>query len=1166
MGTQWTAEQNSAIQANGCNLLVSAGAGSGKTAVLVHRILRLILEEHVPVDRLLVVTFTKAAAGEMKERLRRELLQRLDSMPEQEALIRDQLRRLNHAWITTFHGFCRQLLQRHFQEAGLEPRFRVMDTPEAEQLRAQAVTEVLEAAYEKGDPDYLRWAEAYSGNRTDQRLEEMILDLHSFIHSQPEPWAWMSRVLDAYNQPLEDSHPWLIREGRRRREMILEARELFERAIEIAEDPEGPNEYLGALGDDLAQADRLEEALELGQDAWVRCVGAMSRGRLNPVSKARKAELSATLIDMVKDLRDEAWGILKILQEKGWVGPGSRTESDLKTVGGHCAVLAGLVREFDGVYGALKTRAGAVDYGDLEHKALNLLADDDLAAQYRAHFAELFIDEYQDSNGVQETLLNALQRGNNRFMVGDVKQSIYRFRLAEPQLFVSKLQDSGTEVDARDRRIDLNRNFRSRREVIDTINAVFGAVMSPELGDVAYDAGARLVAGADYPAAEAGRIRITVLDMETVEGEDGAEGAEFTAAEWEARAIGRQILEVVGTPVWDVRLGDWRPALWEDVAVLLRAVRPWLNTLSRVFSEMGIPIRAEGGAGGEEAWELWVLINVLRLVGNSRQDLPLLVVLRSPLGGFSVEELAAIRAALPDGPYRDAVQAAMMGPEPLRSKLEVFFNRLSTWQEMCRVNTLGRFLWHLCEDQGFMAYCQAMAGGPARKARLLWAVRQADQMAGRSGETPEALADRLEALVERGELPGGASSGETGGVQVMSIHRSKGLEFPVVILAGLGRRFNTADLREEVLRHRELGFGLRYVDPQRRIRRGTLVTELIQDAVSAENLSEEMRILYVGMTRAMDRLYLMGTVQNLSKRFTHWQKGAELFFLKNARSYLEWLLPPFLETGAVPEQWKGTRVMQAGKTAVEIAFVTPSVGWSLADTDADVSTQENDGTSLTKAIPASWPWVYPWPEAGQVPSKLSVTEINQLNRPATGSGGRGPRGPGGTDGDMTGAELGTLHHVVLQHLSLEGSLDETGIGNQIADLVHKEILAAEDGQAVRADWLAALFRSPLGRRLLDSPKRLREIPFVVLRDYQSLGGVVPGEVLVQGVIDCCFKEAEGWVLVDYKTDALSGRDAALRKYGRQLDLYAEALAELTGEPVKESWLYLLKTGEAIAVK
>lgn len=1165
MSVRWTPEQNNAIEAQNSNLLVSAGAGSGKTAVLVNRILRLILTEAIPVDRLLVVTFTKAAAGEMKERLRRELISRSALHPEQEALIKDQLHRINHAWITTFHGFCRQLLQRHFQEAGLEPKFRVLDTSEALQLKAAAVAEVLEAAYETEAPEFLHWAECYSGNRTDQRLEAMILDMHSFIHSQPEPWTWMERILATYNLPLDGNNIWVSQDQNRRREMIAEALELLEHALEQASDPEGPSEYVGALTDDLQQAIRLEGALDLGREQWEACAASISRSRLSPVSKARKTELSPVLIEMVKDLRDEAWGLLKILQEKPWAGQGSRTESDLKAVGANCEVLARLIREFDAAYSALKSRAGAVDYNDLEHKALKLLKSEALRIQYQEYFEYLFIDEYQDSNGVQETLLKALQKGRNRFMVGDVKQSIYRFRLAEPQLFVSKLTGSSPEDGALDRRIDLNRNFRSRKEVIDTINTVFQAVMSPELGDVAYDEGARLIPGAEYPSCPAEHVRLTVLDMAASDAEELSEGGEYTAAEREARAIGNHILEVAGTPVWDVREGKWRPAVWGDMAVLLRAVKPWLNTINRVFSEMNIPVKAEGASGSEEAWELRVVISLLRLIGNSRQDLPLLVVLRSPFGGFSVEELAEIRACMPEGDFRDAVQTIRMSASSMSGRLERFYEKLCIWQEKCRTGRLGTFLWDLYEAEGFMLYSQAMPKGGLRRERLLWAVSQADQRGARGGDTPEALAEHLETLLERGELPSGVDARETDGVRIMSIHRSKGLEFPIVFIGGLGKKFNTADLREDVLRHRDLGFGLRFVDPERRIRRGTLVTELIQDAVKRENMSEEMRILYVAMTRAMDRLYLYGSVQNLEKRFALWKKGAEKYFLKNAQSYLEWLMPPLLEKIPESEAWNGILETDAGSSKMQIRFM--SMNQEGASTQSSLSEGLKTSSDTKEWNLADWPWVYPWESSCGVPSKLSVTEVNQLK---TAPEERGKyqgslKKAEEIEGMISGAELGTLHHLVLQHLKLEEGLDEAGIAEQAALMIQKELLLPEDILHIRKDWLAGLFSSSLGKRMLASSQVLREIPFVILRDYRELGGDAEGEVLVQGVIDCCFREEEGWVLLDYKTDGFSDSFRAIEKYGNQIRLYKTALMELTGEPIKESWLYLMKSGDSVLV-
>lgn len=1162
MGHRWTTEQQSAIEARGSNLLVSAGAGSGKTAVLVSRILGLILEEAISVDRLLVVTFTKAAAGEMKERLRRELNSRRAADPAAAQKVQEQLQRLNHAWITTFHGFCRQLLQRHFQEAGLEPRFRVLDSVEADALRRQAVTQVLEAAYETADPAFISWVECYSGNRTDQRLEDMILDLHSFLLSRPDPWEWSEQVQRLYREPLDESHPWVRQASQRRIERLKEALELLEEAAEIALDPEGPTEYVPAVHDDIRQTETLLEAAS-GTGDWSEAVAALSRQRLSPVGKKRKEELSPIRIDLVKDLREEAWGILKALADKADVGTDVRSRMELIRAGEAGAVLADLVMRFDGAYGALKSTAGAVDYGDLEHKALRLLKIETIRETYRRHFRYLFIDEYQDSNGVQEALLKAIESPGNRFMVGDVKQSIYRFRLAEPGLFVGRLAGSSPEPGAPDRRIDLNRNFRSRSEIIETINAVFSRVMSAELGDVDYRDGARLTAGAAYPPDGGERISVTVLGPPAGVSDDGDEGAEYTAAELEARAVGTHILRVVGTPIWDVRSETWRPAAWEDIAVLLRAVRPWRNTLGRVFDELGIPLSAEGGASGEEAWEVHLLIHLLRLIGNSRQDLPMMVVMRSPLGGFTIEDLAAVRQQCPDMAFQEAVRQEQALTPDLRERLNALLGKVARWQEQCRTVPLGDFLWNLCETEGLRLYCQAMPGGAARRERLHWAVRQADQLSRLGGDTPEALADHLQALTERGELPSLPEEGAGGGVRIMSIHKSKGLEFPIVFLTGLGKRFNTADLREEVLRHRELGFGLRYVDAERRIRRGTLVTDLIQDAVRRENLSEELRILYVGMTRAMDHLHLYGTAGRFDKQFDTWIKGPERYFMKSARCYLDWILPPLLAEADILEAWSGAREIGAGTARLQMILCPETLQREVRPASTDTVEEEKPAVELK-----GWPWRYPWEAETRVPSKLTVTELNRLSAGAEEQAAAAvqPTEAGRRDGAMTGAELGTLHHLVLQHLTVPAQPDEEALTAALTGLLARNIISGDDLAAIRQEWLIRFFRSSLGRRIAASDRVLREVPFVVLRDYRSLGGDAAGDVMIQGVVDCCFREAGGWVLVDYKTDGGSNPEATVKKYGTQLKLYAEAVEELTGEPVAESWLYLMRTGTAVEMK
>lgn len=1166
MSPKWTDEQKNAIHAKGCNLLVSAGAGSGKTAVLVTRILRILTEEKVPLDSLLVVTFTKAAAGEMKERLRRGLMAAVPEDKEQQALIADQLQRLNYSWITTFHGFCRQLLQRHFNEVNLEPRFRVLDSTEADHLRKKALASVLEEAYESADPDFLHWVECYSGNRTDHRLETMILGLHEFLLSQSAPWEWADRILGMYGLPMDDGHPWIKLDLLRKKAMLDEIKELLERAYEVAGEDDGPVEYLKAIASDMDQTEMLQNALAGGRAQWRRALGALDRTRLAALSKSRKLEVSQRRVEMVKDLREEVWDILKALRGKGTTENDEKTFSELAATGNGARVLVTLVLRFDSAYAVLKEKAGGVDYSDLEHKTLALLKSEAIRGRYQEFFRYIFVDEYQDSNGVQEAIIQALERKANRFMVGDVKQSIYRFRLAEPELFVEKLGNSSSEEGSLNRRIDLNRNFRSRKEIIDAINWVFGATMSPELGDVAYDAGARLIAGADYPGGEDEPVTMTVLYQEdSDDNEDDNFGG--ISAEREARAVGSHILKIVGTPIWDPRASEWRPARWEDTAVLLRAIKPWHSTVSKVFSEMGIPLNADAGSGSGDAWELRLLVNLLKLVGNAMQDLPLLVVLRSPLGGFSVEELAQFRAEIPEGSFRDAVQAARLGDTTLGRRLDGFYMRLATWQEQCRNGTLGQFLWTIAEHEGLLLYCTAMKGGDTRRERILWAVGQADQRAGRGTDTPEALADHLEQLMNRGEMPTASQAETAGGVQLMSIHKSKGLEFPVVFLMGMGRQFNRADMRDEVLKHRKLGFALRYIDPALRIRRGTLITELIQDSIGRENLSEELRILYVAMTRAMDRLHIYGSVTKLDKPYALWQKGPELFFLKNAKSYLEWLMPPLLSDYPEEERWEGARTLSNGVGRIAVEFRQAFDG---EKTQAPRAVRSNDvgRADDEEGLLKEWPWEYPWEDMQNTPTKISVTELGRLKESQESKAPGSPLIHSGTsrESGLSGAELGTVHHTVFQHLDYKGALDAQGIGMQLKQLVRRKILTGSDADHVRVEWITAYLNSDLGRRMMTSSRVLREVPFVVERDYREIGGDSPGQVLLQGVIDCCFREDGEWVIVDYKTDAGSDAGRMSGKYQVQLNRYSEALEELTGERVKETWLYMTRSGEAIEVK
>lgn len=1166
---KWTPEQLQAIVSRQENLLVSAAAGSGKTAVLIERILRLVVEEQIPVDRLLVVTFTKAAAGEMKERLRKALTRQLGQNPERDRFVREQLLRLNNSWITTFHGFCRQILLRHFQEVGLDPAFQVLGGAEGERLRHLAVEQILEESYESGDPAFMAFAERYSGNRTDQRLGELILGLHSFIMSQPEPWEWLARSADLYRQPLDDAHPWERHRLSRLEAQLTEVGQLLDHAITVAAQEDGPAEYLESLQKDASQTARLLQQLEHGREAFDAAASALEKVRIGVVSAKRKAQLDPLKIEIVKALRDDAWKQLKVLQEVAAGGDSTVPAADLQRLAPCADCLVELVRRFDHCYGQLKAKDNGLDYNDLEHKALELLKNEDLRQSYRQYFTYLFIDEYQDSNRVQEAMLEALENGSNRFMVGDVKQSIYRFRLAEPSLFVAKQDRYTPEGDGGDRRVDLNRNFRSCPEVIGAINHVFEAVMNRELGDVAYDASARLVPGAGHPPAESPVVTLTLSDLkgDRSDGDDEADLFEdLSAAEQEGRLLVQALKGAYGQPIWDDRRKEHRPALWADMAVLLRAVKPWQQTLTQVLADAGIPLQADVGADGGDSFEVLAVLNLLKLLDNQWQDLPLLSVMRSPFGLFTAEELGMIRAEHPVGSFREAVGQRSQAGDPLGDRCRSFLDRLRGWQRQAHTIPLGDFLWNLFDETGFFTYCEAMGGGMARRRRLSWLVDRADDWGARGSGLPGGLAEVLEQQLQRGELPPDGDGSETAGVQLMSIHRSKGLEFPIVHILGLGRQFNKADLREDVLKHRDLGFGLRYVDPELRIRRVSLPVGLIQESLNRETLSEEMRVLYVAMTRAMNQLHLYGSVKKLEARFAQWRRGTERYFMKKAGSYLDWVVPSLIQDTGSQEELQPQQLLGPASGSVLMRLVGP-VRAIEPEQEPTAAPETAEAEALGWNL-EQWPWQDPSPDGTRIPSKLSATGINRMSREVVAPPEPEPiRQPGAPKPEgVTGAEIGSLHHLVLQHLELNPVMDATELRRQAEGLVQRRILAESDLELLQFRWLEGMFRSTLGQRLLASDTVHREMPFVLLRDYAALGGDGHGEVLVQGVIDCCFREPEGWVLLDYKTDRFMGHHAAESKYGTQLQLYRDALAELTGEPVKETWLYLLQSGDSIEIK
>lgn len=1010
----WTRAQWEAITWRRGNLLVAAAAGAGKTSVLVERIRHLVTREEDPVDidRLLVVTFTEAAAGEMRLRIGDALSRELAARPGDRNLAR-QLLLLQRARISTLHSFCLQVMRQYFYLLDIDPGFRVADPAETVLLQQEVLDEVMEQAYGKASAggSFLHLVDAYGGGRGDAGVAETVLRLYTFSQSQPSPQAWLEDSCRLFSAAGElDDLPWA---GVIRRAAVLEleqARDNLELACRLSLSPGGPGAYTDTLAAEVAAVGTvLADWDKLSWEAARTALQGIAFSRL-PAVRSKDAvdgELKARVQELRREAREAVAGLVS-----GPLGrPAADLQRELAGLAGSMETLAALVRDFAEAYRQAKDERGLVDFADLEHCCLKILTapgaspgricPSRAALELREQFVEVLVDEYQDINAVQEAILNLVSRqpagdgsiGSdpepNLFMVGDIKQSIYRFRLAEPRLFLSKYTTYSPEPEASCRRLDLPDNFRSRQEVIAAVNFIFSRLFNPRVAELAYDEASRLRYAADYPlvAGEDGELAAGV-EMHLIEaglatgdeqgdredgppegggepkgrqeetaaspasgenargpeavGRPGLDVAELETAEREARVVGQLIQELVGVDgnaggpklVWDREAKTYRPVTYRDIVVLLRATRDQANTYLEVWRGMDIPAYAELGTGYLGAVEVETMLSLLQVIDNPRQDIPLAAVLRSPLVGLMAADLAWIRLACPEGDFYDAVVAAggealatpggeqpgtgrrpasgeaeaagatvgevscpQAGVSPeLAARLREFLARLSRWRTACRRGSVADLIWQVYRETNYYDYVAGLPGGAQRQANLRALYDRARQFEGFARRGLFRFLRFIQRLQEsEGDLGTARALGENEDVvRLMSIHRSKGLEFPVVIAAGLGRRFNFRDLYGDVLCHRDLGLGPMVVDTRLRIKYPSLACVAVQEQLRREQLAEEMRVLYVALTRARERLVLVGSCRDLPGHLSRWQEAV----VRRARSFLDWLGPVVVAGGA----------------------------------------------------------------------------------------------------------------------------------------------------------------------------------------------------------------------------------------------------------------------------
>lgn len=946
MGVSWTTEQQQVIDLRNRNILVSAAAGSGKTAVLVERIVKIITDKNHPVDidHLLIVTFTNAAAAEMRERIGNAIEKALDEQPGNEHLLR-QLTLIHNAQITTIDSFCLYVVRNHFHEIDLEPNFRIGDEGELKLLREDVLGRVLEQNYEEPSEAFSDFVEGYASGRTDAALNEMILQLYEFSRSYPWPEKWLDSFVGIYrieNREELDRAEWLAPLTENICFVLKDCEQLLKQALAITQQDDGPDMYEKAVQSDLEKYESLSKLT-----SFCELYGALSDIKYDRLASSRGFEGDPDKLELVKSLREQAKDVVKkICKQYFFCSPEmmieqlERTEPMLEEV-------VRLTKQFADEFAAAKRRKNLVDFHDVEHFALQILVDEETekakktAEEFRDTFEEIMIDEYQDSNEVQETLLRSISREergeNNIFMVGDVKQSIYRFRLARPELFMKKY-DSYSLEESTTQRIDLHKNFRSREEVLTCTNDIFYKIMARSLGNVEYDAEAALYPGASYPVSADFIPEILLADSN----DELLEDTELTDKKTlEAKIVAEEIKHLMKTQqVTDKAAGTLRAAHYSDIVILLRSLSGWADSLVEVLNGNGIPAHTVSSTGYFSTVEVQTVLSMLRLLDNPRQDIPMAAVLRSPMAGLTDEELAVLR--LEDGsvPFHEAVLELAEGlyeedgqkeisdseadrkqgrnaDEKTENHIEItahrkllkFYKKYKQLRQLVPDTPIHELIEIILRETGYGHYVAAMPAGNRRTANLNMLLEKAAAYEKTSYKGLFHFVRYIDELqkydVDFGEADMVGENEDV--VRIMSIHKSKGLEFPIVIVSGMGKNFNKQDTRSKMVLHPELGIGLDYMDGKKRIKSPTIAKKAIAKQIDLENLGEELRVLYVALTRAKEKLILTGTLKDAPEKLEFFRQQANLskaadrplsyLTREGASGYLDWILPAVLSYG-----------------------------------------------------------------------------------------------------------------------------------------------------------------------------------------------------------------------------------------------------------------------------
>lgn len=1266
MGVSWTTEQQQVIDLRNRNILVSAAAGSGKTAVLVERIVKIITDKNHPVDidHLLIVTFTNAAAAEMRERIGNAIEKALDEQPGNEHLLR-QLTLIHNAQITTIDSFCLYVVRNHFHEIDLEPNFRIGDEGELKLLREDVLGRVLEQNYEEPSEAFSDFVEGYASGRTDVALNEMILQLYEFSRSYPWPEKWLDSFVGAYRIETReelDRAEWLAPLTENICFVLKDCEQLLKQALAITQQDDGPDMYEKAVQSDLEKYEGLSRLT-----SFCELSGALSDIKYDRLASSRGFEGDPDKLELVKSLREQAKDVVKKLCKQYFFCSPEMMIEQLERTEPMLEEVVRLTKQFADEFAAAKRRKNLVDFHDVEHFALQILVDEETekakktAEEFRDTFEEIMIDEYQDSNEVQETLLRSISREergeNNIFMVGDVKQSIYRFRLARPELFMKKY-DSYSLEESTTQRIDLHKNFRSREEVLTCTNDIFYKIMARSLGNVEYDAEAALYPGASYPVSADFIPEILLADSN----DELLEDTELTDKKTlEAKIVAEEIKHLMKTqPVTDKAAGTLRAARYSDIVILLRSLSGWADSLVEVLNENGIPAHTVSSTGYFSTVEVQTVLSMLRLLDNPRQDIPMAAVLRSPMAGLTDEELAVLR--LEDGsvPFHEAVLELAEGlyeedgqkeisdseadseadqkqgrnadgkkeddiETTAHRKLLKFYKKYRQLRQLVPDTPIHELIEIILRETGYGHYVAAMPAGSRRTANLNMLLEKAAAYEKTSYKGLFHFVRYIDELqkydVDFGEADMVGENEDV--VRIMSIHKSKGLEFPIVIVSGMGKNFNKQDTRSKMVLHPELGIGLDYMDGKKRIKSPTIAKKAIAKQIELENLGEELRVLYVALTRAKEKLILTGTLKDAAEKLEFYRQQANLskaadrplsyLTREGASGYLDWILPAVLSYG---DKYP-VRIVEAAELVLDEVENQLEQNEDLTERIEEIEAAD---TQLVGQLKQRFSQRYPYQVDVLRKNKYSVSELKHRAMRERFEAEQEETVPAFLEEPVTptiplfiqreesveqetanrGALRGTAVHRVMECYDFAS---EKSVQEQMEAMEKEEKITADMRALVKEQTVADFVSSETGKRMALAQRGgalYREKPFVMgfteeeLENYgfgvgsntdscENIYEKTDSEqekeeqkkvrheedlTLIQGIIDVFWIEKDGIVLLDYKTDRVQQAKELIDRYETQLKLYADALERVFAArklKVKEILIYSFSLEQLITL-